>query len=294
MNEHSGSVTATDPAAGSQSALRQALDRNRQRLATIEDRHREISLEIALAEAELQELEGGGGFSGLLSRLKGNRQGRANDISMALSQKDMERAAVDRELANLRAEVADLERQLREAVGPGRTRQAGDAAGDACVAGPDAAGALFPAPPGAIGDELCRRVTRAIDAAQEARRDILSEVETAATFGRCRVASHGPYLTRMIDGSNDRTLVECATRVQRSMARFMRKYDDVRAAEGGELDPAEQEVMNPLQRYAFEFDPNWLRPDLNDNTFAHNVVENINTAIMLLERRLHTAAQAVG
>jgi hypothetical protein len=87
-------------------------------------------------------------------------------------------------------------------------------------------------------------------------------------------------------------MVECAVRVQRSMARFMRKYDAMRAAEGGELDPAEQEVLNPLQRYAFEFEADWLRPNVNDITFAHNVVENIDTVIMLLERRLGTQAAA--
>jgi hypothetical protein len=108
MSEHSTGVENPDTAAaGGTGALRQELSRKRQRLEDTESRHRAVSFEIAMAEAELQELEGGG-FSGLLSRLKGNRAGRINDIATALSHKDMEKTAIDRELAALRGEVADL------------------------------------------------------------------------------------------------------------------------------------------------------------------------------------------
>ncbi len=254
-------------------ALRQELDRKQQRLAFFEERHREISLEITLAEAELQELESGG-LGGLLSRLKGNCQGRANDIAATLSQKDMERAAVDRELNSLRGEIAGLQNRLNPPPAPTNDPAAG--------AAPGASGAA----PSATGDELRRRIERAVDAAHEARRDILSEVETTATMGRCKVAQGNKLLTGLMNASRNSTRRDCATRAQRAVARFMRKYNDVRLAEGGELDDGEQGVIAPLERYALEFEADWLRPDFNGETFALSVVDNIATAIMLLERRL--------
>lgn len=272
--------------------LRAEIVARRRKLVEEECRLQAMALQLTALQRDIDDTQRGGVF-GRFGRPKAGRETRIRELHATMNEARKKYAAATRAINSLQSEVAKLEKELA-ALQRDRLKRRSIAveSSNRAPAPPPMPGAESAAPeiPGEAVDRsvILNRIKlmqKAIDACDESRRDILSEIETVSTMGRCRVAQANGILNGIMDAGRDDAADDCAGRVSRSVERFLRIRREALVGDESPPDAIEFESVHLIERCMREFCGAWLRCDLTGNTPAMAVVDALMQAMMYLESR---------
>ena len=131
---------------------------------------------------------------------------------------------------------------------------------------------------------MLNKLKSALDASEEARRDLLSEMETVSTFGRNKMLRANRALKMISNHVRKSATEDCARRVRQSMTRLKRKLDDLLQVntKDGEIDTLCNEVAFHIETFAAS-DLNQPSAMEHSATLLHDLLQMV---AMTLEHRI--------
>jgi len=252
-----------------------------------------LELQVRQAAAEVEQLEGFS-LTRLLSGLSGGRKYKAEQARAALERLEDQYDAASEALDALTSRVGELERQSQAAQDARARYEA------ACAERLQAASARGDESAARIGDatqavtrakEARTLVEKAIEAGNEARRDLLGEIETLSTMGRCRVAEGHRAITAIMNTALKGTVEQCAGRVRTSVRRFARHFGDAVRSVQADANDEVTALQSSLQRIGSELGGPWFQRDGEDSDSSGHVNVVLQSADLYLDVLLQKARQ---
>lgn len=279
---------------GSRETLERRQVKARDAMVQADYRLKALELNLDQCREEVARLEGFS-LTGLMSALAGRKQQRLALMREQCAALEKQYTECEATLAALQREVGEIERELAQARSAAAEYKALLARKEEEIAG------------SAEGGEALRRVSeqlsaarvvvesiqKAIDAGDEALRDLHAEQQTASTLGRCRVADARGVLSTMMNASRHGTADECAARVSRSLRRFHTRLCEVMARESEEGKEALAAAGFSVEALAANFAGHWLASGASGEQSAGHVERELINANMLLEKHLADAQGCV-
>lgn len=292
--------------------LQEALAEKRRAMMESEHRLSIMRLQLEAIQKELSSMEGFG-LGGLLSRVAGDRESKLRETRQMLGEARLKYDAESRSLRAIQSEIASLDQKITVAVararkegrptpgmakGPGGIRPkstnpqsnlpevaASIDSTSASVAreNRNQESSLSTSETPAAGDRKML-LGRAIEAGDEARRDLLSEIETVGTLGRCNVAAPRGVLRMMMNRSRAGTADECAGRVRKSLDRFLGRRREA-VGDSSPIDHDEAKLLDSVMRMAEQMGGASLQPGGPGSELA----DAIQVLTMYLEKRQREA-----
>ncbi len=287
-----GTQTSFTPGSAAAEDVRDHLAEKRRKLLEAEYQLQVMSLQLKSMRTEIKELEGFG-LGSLLSRMKGDREARARELNASICELQSEYETIARSLRSLQSEIATLEKQvISSSRFPAPARKMGAAHSTSKLPRPapnaPAAPSVPQSPPPApatdsvpVSSSQVAMLAKAIEAGEEARKDLLQELETASTLGRCQVVQVRGVLSAIMNHARSGTADECASRVRKSIERFLRRREEAIGQNAAPIDTEEESLVAALKKIVAEFKGSWLRPD-GQGTDVAGVIESLT---MYLEKR---------
>lgn len=275
--------------AGAEELARRQAEK-RKALLDAEFRLQTIEIQLRQATAEVTRLEGFS-LSSLLGALSGTKTAQLSGARQSLADLEAQYDALAGTVDSLRSEVERLEGDAD------RADEARRQWAQLC----DAKAAEIESRGGAAADTMRRldaelaearssvkRLKRAMEAGDEARRGLLDEIESLSTLGRCRVSEGHRLISTFINHALKSTIDQCAGRVRQQVRRFAHRY---REAIGQEADRELTDILAALEGVGRDFSRDWFYADSDMNNSSGFVVGLLVTANMHLEKQLNAAGQ---
>jgi chromosome segregation ATPase len=243
-----------------------------------------LDVQLQVLADELRSVEGHG-VTGLLGALTGGKQRQVEKIHTLQSELAARRDEMARTLASLTEEISSLTAQVDELKIKETHPQAESQSGE------NAERAIAQVPALKSAQEFLKRIEAAADACEEARKDLLSEMQTAGTLGRHRITHANRALKMIASRVRKSTGEDCAQRVRQSLSRLQRR---LQAA--CELQPHDGEmamIEHQVARLANTFSGSGLASKSSDEdsgSWLHDILQSMG---MTLDLRLATARRAV-
>lgn len=254
--------------------------KTRDEMVQVDYRLRALAMNLEQCRSELVRLEGLS-LTGLISVLSGNKATRLARIRDQCAEFERQIDTCETELAGLQGEVSEIEQALTLALSSATETESRPGDG---VEGPDGMSRMS-------GDLSAARsvvdiLQKAIDAGEEALRDLRGEQETASTLGRCKVVDVRGGLGSMMNVSRRGTGNECASRVRQSLRRFRSQLAAVLAQDHPEGKEELRVVDAELEGMEANFSGHWLASSASGEASADHVERTLVTANMLLEKMM--------
>jgi len=266
-------------------ALQRKRSELRENTTQIENRLRALGMYVDQIAAESQRLSGFG-LTAILYSLMGKKTDRLAALSAEWTTVNAQLAESQETLAGLQQEVETIERQLAQ-VGTVRDEIRQLMAlkqTELEAAGGDAADRLK-----SISGEMALiqvgrdAIKKAIEAGDEAIRDLLDEMEVTTTFGRSKIGQGSKLISAVMKAGQRDTRNECASRTRASIGRFQRQIEKAIAAMGSRTDAGLIDAGVTLKRLTSEFSGCWLSRDAAGDQSAASAIEHLRNAGMQLE-----------
>lgn len=278
--------------------LRAAIGEKRGTLVEAERRLAAMAQQVAAMQRAINELQRVG-LIGLLTGARGKNDERVRALRREMFESQMKYEKAARSISSLQCDVAELEKDLAR-VQRDRLKRGTVETGDELRALPPMPHAEDTGREVRMSQtertalvERAKLLQRAVDGADEARRDVLSEIETVATLGRCGVVQVRGILGDLLESSRDDTADECAQRIRKAVERFLGRRSEAFAGAEMPVEADEFENLHILERAVREICGAWLRPQLDGETPAMAVAEALTHASMFLEKRLRQTRESM-
>ncbi|RIK68242.1 MAG: hypothetical protein DCC65_03350 [Planctomycetota bacterium] len=271
-------------------------DEKRKLLVDMQYRLQAMELQLAATEEELRALEGVS-LSRILHALKGDRASRADAARQALSALNAQYDAAVDAANDLIRQISDIERRLDpdgsaradyERALAAKLREAETADTPASAALRDIANRI------AAHTAVADTIRRTMAAGDEARTDLLREIETISSLGRCRLAEGARPLEFLMGMARDKIVEDCARRVQHALRRYLSRYDEALATLADGADESARRLRPDLEDAAHAFNAEALLREAAEPPGASALQSLLAETAMVLEQCLNRCTAEIG
>ncbi len=250
-----------------------------------------LELHLRQVSAELRRLEGFS-LTSIFSSLTGQKQARLDEARQHVQELQIQYDAASKEVDSIERQVDELSARVSSTAEAQTAYQEMMAALESNA---EAQGGETASRIGELREQIAQAeawvqsIQKAMQSGDEARRDLLGEVETLSTLGRCRVSEGHRLISMAVNAALKPTLAQCAGRVRQAVRRFAGRYMEAVSHSGATVDAEAADIRQSLDRIGQQFSVDWFYSDGVEFNSSGYVEAMLRTANVKLELILSTA-----